>query len=60
VQDEHGVDVSEHYLKQENGELLLRQAVMPSMLTKDSRVIRQDCFGYLMERYNAHKGNLKH
>jgi len=60
VQDEHGVDVSEHYLKQENGELLLRQAVMPSMLTKDSRVIRQDCFGYLMERYNARKGNLKH
>ncbi len=60
ISDEHGVDVSETYLKQENGELILRLPVMPSMLTKDSRVIRQDCLGYLMERYSAHKGNLKH
>ncbi len=57
VQDEFGVDVSDHYLRQEGGELLLRQSVMPSMLTKDARVIRQDCFGYLMERYNPHKKN---
>ena len=25
---------------------------MPSMLTRDETVIRQDCLGYLMERYS--------
>jgi len=25
--------------------------LMPSMFTLDERVIRQDCLGYLMERY---------
>jgi hypothetical protein len=24
---------------------------MPSMFTLDERIIRQDCLGYLMERY---------
>jgi len=27
---------------------------MPSMLTLDAQVIRQDCLCYLMERYNEH------
>jgi hypothetical protein len=27
---------------------------MPSMLTRDEQVIRQDCLCYLMERYNDH------
>jgi len=27
------------------------RALMPSMFTLDERVIRQDCLGYLMERY---------
>jgi len=27
---------------------------MPSMLTKDISVIRQDCLCYLMERYSDH------
>ncbi|MDV3241139.1 MAG: hypothetical protein LOY00_05035, partial [Methylocaldum sp.] len=30
--------------------LVLKRAVMPSMLTLDKRIIRQDCFCYLMER----------
>jgi hypothetical protein len=33
------------------GELLTRRVVMPSMLTLDERVIRQDCLCYLMERF---------
>ena len=37
VRDEFGADVSDKYLIRENGELMLRQSVMPSMLTKDSR-----------------------
>jgi hypothetical protein len=27
---------------------------MPSMLTRDETVIRQDCLCYIMERYNDH------
>ena len=60
VNDEAGLDVSAHYLEVDADELVLRQSVMPSMLTKDQRVIRQDCFCYLMERYNDHLGNKIH
>jgi succinylglutamate desuccinylase len=52
--DERGQDVSERYFSVEEGELRLRLPVMPSMLTKDQRVVRQDCLCYLMERYNDH------
>jgi hypothetical protein len=52
VLDEQGRDVSAHYLGVEAGALCLRRPVMPSMITRDSRVVRQDCFCYLMERYS--------
>ncbi|TVO72400.1 M14 family metallopeptidase [Sedimenticola selenatireducens] len=54
VFDEQGADVSDRFLLVERGELRLRLPVMPSMITRDCRVIRQDCFCYLMERYNDH------
>ncbi len=54
VRDEHGRDVSERFFVTEQDELKLRQAAMPSMLTADATVIRQDCMCYLMERYNQH------
>ncbi|WP_428610379.1 M14 family metallopeptidase [Sedimenticola sp.] len=54
VMDEQGADVSDRYLEVVEGELRLRLPVMPSMITRDCRVIRQDCFCYLMERYNDH------
>jgi succinylglutamate desuccinylase len=54
VVDEQGADVSDRFLEVEQGELRLRLPVMPSMITRDCRVIRQDCFCYLMERYNDH------
>ena len=34
----------------QEGALVLRRAMMPSMLTLDARIIRQDCLCYLMER----------
>ncbi len=51
VVDEAGHDVSGAYLVQVDGELRTRRPVMPSMLTRDARIIRQDCLGYFMERY---------
>jgi len=54
ARDEQGRDVSDRYFQLADGELRLRQRVMPSMLTRNQEVIRQDCLGYLMERYNDH------
>ncbi len=53
VRDEKGRDVAGRYFALENDELRLSMPVMPSMLTKDHRVVRQDCLCYLMERYDA-------
>jgi hypothetical protein len=54
VRDEQGRDVTDRYFHVEDGELRLTLPVMPSMLTRDETVIRQDCLCYLMERYNDH------
>jgi succinylglutamate desuccinylase len=60
VYDERGRDLAMRYLEIEDGELRLRLPVMPSMLTCNTLVIRQDCLGYLMERYDhqvPHRGS---
>lgn len=43
-------EVARRYFEIRNGQLLTRRPVMPAMLTRDERVIRQDCLCYLMER----------
>ncbi len=50
VEDAEGVDVTDLFLKWEGEMVVTRRHVMPSMFTRDERVIRQDCLGYLMER----------
>ena len=50
VQDEQGEDVGARLFDYRAGEITLRQVLMPAMLTRDERVIRQDCLCYLMER----------
>jgi len=50
VRDENGKDVTGLYFALEDGEIKLRTPVMPSMLTTNHQVIRQDCLCYLMER----------
>jgi hypothetical protein len=50
VLDEDGREVTERYFEIRRGELRTRRPVMPSMLTLDEQVIRQDCLCYLMER----------
>ncbi len=54
VQDNEGREVRDDYFVLEEGEILTARSLMPSMLTLDERVIRQDCLGYLMERYPIH------
>lgn len=50
VLNEQAEDVFGDYFKVDNGLLRVTRPVMPSMLTLDERIIRQDCFCYLMER----------
>lgn len=49
--DPAGRDVTEDYFTIADGELRLRRAVMPSLLTREPRIVRQDCVCHLMERY---------
>ena len=54
VCSEQGQDVTGKYFAVDDGAIKLRIPVMPSMLTRDRLVVRQDCLCYLMERYNDH------
>jgi succinylglutamate desuccinylase len=49
--NEQGKDVASRFFANKEGMLCNIRPVMPSMFTLDERVIRQDCLGYLMERY---------
>ncbi len=49
--DEQGNEVASRYFRVKDGLLQTTRPLMPSMFTLDERVIRQDCLGYLMERY---------
>jgi len=48
--DDNGRDVSSAFFAHDGGRLRLARACMPAMITRDQRVIRQDCLCYLMER----------
>lgn len=51
IENEEGEILDDRYLKYDQGNLSFRGPVMPSMLTHNSTIIRQDCLCYLMERY---------
>jgi succinylglutamate desuccinylase len=50
VHNEEGVNVAERYFTGRGFELLTASPIIPSMLTLDERIVRQDCLCYLMER----------
>jgi len=50
VCDENGAEVFDRYFRYDGEALVTVRPVMPSMLTLDEMIIRQDCLGYLMER----------
>jgi hypothetical protein len=47
---EQGIDVTDEYFENVGGRLTVKKTVMPSMLTLDENIIRQDCLCYLIER----------
>lgn len=51
VRNEQGEEVGAAYLERDGDLVRLRRPVMPSMLTRDARAIRQDCLCYFMERH---------
>ncbi len=48
--NEEGEEKGDRYFQIQNGEITLKASVMPSMITLDKNIIRQDCLCYLMER----------
>ena len=53
--NEDGNDVVDEYFSCKKGILRFSVPLMPSMLTLDEDIIRQDCLCYLMERLDYHK-----
>lgn len=51
VTDENDERVEGRYFRLDGDRLVTSMPVMPSMLTLNAEVVRQDCLGYLMERY---------
>lgn len=47
---EEGQENCDRYFQIVDGEIILKTAVMPSMLTLNTDIVRQDCLCYLMER----------
>ena len=48
--NEQGEDISDYFFEINEQQLRFRRPAMPSMLTLNEKVIRQDCLCYLMER----------
>ncbi|MBD66580.1 MAG: peptidase M14 [Halobacteriovoraceae bacterium] len=49
VKDDFGKDLTDDFLKFEEGKILLNRTFIPSMFTKDVFVMKEDCLGYIME-----------
>ena len=49
VEDDSGGDLYEHYFRTDTQDLVTASPLIPSLLTVNSRIIRQDCLCYLME-----------
>ena len=58
--NEEGEDVVAQYFSCEKGVLRFSVPLMPSMITLDEQIIRQDCLCYLMERLDYHKLKQQH
>jgi succinylglutamate desuccinylase len=50
AKNEDGADVTSQFFENQDRQLVIKRATMPSMLTLNEQVIQQDCLCYLMER----------
>lgn len=53
ARDDKGKERFDDFFTIEGDEIRLKKTMMPAMITLDERVIRQDCFCYLMERIDV-------
>jgi len=53
VWNNEGSNVADEYFVFDKNEIRISKPVMPSMLTLDEVIIRQDCLCYLMERFDS-------
>ncbi|WP_201352641.1 M14 family metallopeptidase [Hydrogenimonas urashimensis] len=51
VFDDAGRECFDDFFTMEKNEIRLAKRMMPAMITRDLKIIRQDCLCYLMERY---------
>jgi len=53
IVDEHGTDLTDHFLAYRDNAIVLKRDLVPAMLTTDEHIIREDCLCYFMERINS-------
>lgn len=51
IVDEEGNDVADQFINYDGHEIRTKRPTVPSMFNVDERIIRQDCLGYFMQRY---------
>ena len=54
--DDFGTDITQDLFEIIDGEIRTKRMVMPSMLTLDAQIVRQDCLCYVMERMTINTG----
>jgi len=50
IEDRDGLDIGDEYVEYKDGLILTKKELIPSHLTCDEEVIKQDCLGYFMKR----------
>ena len=51
VIDNDDQEVFDQFFSIEDGVLTVKESFIPAMITKNEVIIKDDCFGYIMERY---------
>ena len=50
---EDGEEIGDRYFQIQDGEIYLKKALMPSMISLNPEIVRQDCLCYFMERLSV-------
>ena len=51
IVDDNSSDVFDSSFEVRNGQLIVKKSFIPAMFTKNDEIIRDDCFGYIMENF---------